>query len=266
MARHSALLNVMINAARKAGRGLQRDFAEIERLHVTRKGAADFVTSADLRAEQTIFEELSNARPKFGFVMEERGDVEGSDNSNRWIVDPLDGTTNFLHGVAHFAISIGLERDRRPYAGVVYNPATDELFLAEKGEGAFVNDRRLRVSDRRDLSECLFATGLPFMGRAGGADGLAQSLKETGAVLSNTAGVRRFGSAALDLCFVAAARYDAFWERGLAPWDVCAGVCIVREAGGQVSEINGGDKPVSGGSILATNSALHDKAQALLKV
>ncbi|MEM9169289.1 MAG: inositol monophosphatase family protein [Pseudomonadota bacterium] len=264
MPRASALLTVMINAARKAARGLQRDFGEIEALQVARKGAADFVTAADVRAEEILFEELNKARPKYGFVMEERGAVEGADNSNRWIVDPLDGTTNFMHGLAHFAISIGLERDRQPFAGVVYNPVTDELFTAEKGEGAFVNDQRLRVSGRRDLTECLFACGLPFKGRSTDA-GRAQALKETDRVLSETAGIRRFGSAALDLAFVAAGRYDAFWERGLAPWDVCAGIVLVREAGGIVSEIEDGDKPLSGPSILASNGHIHDDARRIVR-
>jgi len=263
MAHVSALLNVMIGAARKAARGLQRDFGEVEQLQVSRKGTADFVTAADTRAEQTIFEELSRARPKYGFVMEERGEIEGSDNSNRFIVDPLDGTTNFLHGIPQFAVSICLERDRKPYAGVVYNPVTDELYYGEKGEGAFMNDRRLRVSARRELHESLFACGLPFAGKTGA--GLA--LRETNEVLAVTSGIRRMGSAALDLVGVAAGRYEAFWERGLQPWDVAAGVVIVREAGGMVSEIETGrrnDDPVNAGSILASNSEMHEEARALL--
>ena len=250
----------MINAARKAARAMVRDFGEVQALQVSRKGAADFVSRADLAAEQTIFEALSAARPKYGFVMEERGEVEGADNSNRWIVDPLDGTTNFLHGVPHFAISIALERDRQPHAGVVYNPATDELFWAEKGEGAYLNDRRLRVSNRRDLSECLFACGLPFAGRPG----RARALEETDRVLEKTAGVRRFGAAALDLAYVAAGRFDAFWERGLNSWDVAAGAIIVREAGGLVSEIEGGPKFLASGSILAANSEIHEQAKSLV--
>ena len=256
----SALVAIMINAARKAARAMTRDFGEVQSLQVSRKGAADFVSRADLAAEQTIFEELSAGRPKYGFVMEERGEIEGADNSNRWIVDPLDGTTNFLHGLPHFAISIGLERDRQPYAGVIYNPATDELFWAEKGAGAYLNDRRIRVSQRRDLSECLFACGLPFAGKPG----REQALDETGRVLSQTAGVRRFGSAALDLAFVAAGRYDAFWERDLHIWDVAAGAAIVREAGGLVSEIEGGRKFLTAGSILAANTEIYEQAKTLL--
>jgi myo-inositol-1(or 4)-monophosphatase len=256
----SALMTIMVNAARKAAKSLRRDFGEVEALVVSKKGASDFVTAADTRAEQAIFEELSKGRPKYGFLMEERGEIEGADNSNRFVVDPLDGTTNFLHGLPHFAISIALERDRQPYAGVVYNPVTDELFWAEKGEGAFLNDKRLRVSGRLDLESALFATGLPFKGRPG----RAQSLKEVDRVLAATAGVRRFGAAALDLAFVAAGRFDAYWERGLNPWDVSAGAILVREAGGMVSEIEGGGKPAYAGSILAANAEIHDKARALI--
>lgn len=250
----------MINAARKAARGLTRDFGEAQALQVSRKGAADFVSRADLKSEQTIFEELSKGRPKYGFIMEERGEIEGVDNSNRWIVDPLDGTTNFLHGLPQFAISIALERDRQPYAGVVFNPATDELFWAEKGEGAYLNDRRLRVSGRTDLSTCLFACGLPFAGRPG----RKRALDETKRVLKETAGIRRFGAAALDLAFVAAGRFDAFWERDLNIWDVAAGAAIVREAGGLVTEIDGGKNFLTAGSILAANAEISEKAQKLL--
>ncbi|MEO0398191.1 MAG: inositol monophosphatase family protein [Pseudomonadota bacterium] len=260
MAHASALINAMVGAARKAARGLARDFGEVEALQVSKKGAADFVTAADLKAEQTLFEELSRARPKYGFVMEERGEIEGSDNSNRWLVDPLDGTSNFMHGLPQFAVSICLERDRQPYAGVIYNPAADELFWAEKGEGAWLNDRRLRVSARRDLQECLFATGLPFKGRPG----REQALRETERVLSETAGVRRFGSAALDLAFVAAGRFDAYWERGLNSWDIGAGLVIVREAGGVVSDLDGGDKPLHAPSVLAANAEISDKARVLI--
>lgn len=250
----------MVAAARKAARGLMRDFGEAQALQVSKKGVADFVSRADLKAEQTIFEALSEARPKYGFVMEERGEIEGADNSNRWVVDPLDGTTNFLHGIAHFAISIALERDRQPFAGVIYNPATEELYWAEKGEGAWLNDRRMRVSGRRDLSECLFATGLPFAGM----EGRERALDETRRVLEVTAGIRRFGSAALDLAYVAAGRYDAYWERGLNSWDVAAGACLVREAGGMISEIEGGRNYLTAGSILAANGELYERAKKLL--
>ena len=256
----SPLVTVMMNAARKAARGLARDFDEVDALATSRKGAADFVSAADHRAEQILFEELSKGRPKYGFLMEERGEIPGADNSNRWIVDPLDGTTNFLHGLGQFAISICLERDRQPFAGVIYNPITDELFWAEKGEGAWLNDKRLRVSDRKSLDACLFATGLPFKGRPG----RARALKEIDRVLEETAGVRRYGSAALDLAFVAAARFDAFWERDLKPWDVGAGIVLVREAGGVVAEIEGGANPLHAGSILAANTEIFDKAKLVI--
>lgn len=254
------LASIMIGAARKASRALNRDFGEVAHLQVSKKGAADFVSAADTRAEQTIFEELSRARPKYGFVMEERGEIEGADNSNRWVVDPIDGTTNFLHSLPHFAISICLERDRQPHAGVIYNPATDELFWAERGEGAWLNDRRLRVSARKELSECLFATGLPFKGKPG----RDLSLKEVDRALAETAGVRRFGSAALDLAFVAAGRFDAYWERDLNSWDVGAGIAIVREAGGMVAEIEGGLKPMHERSIIAANAEIFETARALI--
>ncbi len=260
MTHASAVMTVMINAARKAARGIARDFGELDGLQTSRKGAADFVSAADLKAEQTLFEELSKGRPKYGFVMEERGEIVGADNSNRWVVDPLDGTTNFLHGLAQFAISICLERDRQPYAGVIFNPAANELYWAEKGEGAWLNDRRLRVSSRTALEDCLFATGLPFKGKTG----RERALKETDAVLGETAGVRRYGSAALDLAFVAAGRFDAYWERGLNCWDVGAGIVLVREAGGMVSEIEGGAQPMHAGSILAANPEIFEKAKKLL--
>ena len=260
MPQHSALITVMVTAARKAARTLLRDFGEVEHLQVSRKGTADFVSAADLRAEQTIFETLTQARPKYGFIMEERGVMEGADNSNRWIVDPLDGTTNFLHGLGQFAISIGLERDRKPYAGVIFNPVSDELFWAQKGEGAWLNENRIRVSGRRDLEDCLFACGLPFSSRPGRALALA----ETEAVLGRTAGVRRMGAAALDLAFTAAGRFDAYWERGLNSWDVCAGIILVREAGGYVEALETAADPLHDGSIIAGNPEIFEKAKALL--
>lgn len=251
----------MTAAARKAAKGLVRDFGELEQLQVSRKGVADFVSTADMRAEATLFEALTEARPKYGLLMEERGEVVGVDNSNRWIVDPLDGTTNFLHGFGQFAISIALERDRLPYAGVIFNPITDELFWAEKGEGAWLNDRRLRVSAHYELTKCLFACGLPFAG----CEGRARALEETGRVLAETAGVRRMGSAALDLAYLAAGRFDAYWERGLNAWDIAAGIIIVQEAGGLVSEIDGGRDPLHGKSILAANGEIFKAAKKLIE-
>ncbi len=251
MPQASATMNVMIAAARKAARALARDFGEIENLQVSRKGPSDFVTSADIKAEKTIFEDLSKARPGYGFVMEERGVVEGTDKTNRWIVDPLDGTTNFLHAIPHFAISIGLEREGVLVAGVVYNVVRDELFWAEKGAGAYLNDRRLRVAGRSDMRDALFATGTPFNGKPGHA----KALGEIERVIAKTAGIRRFGSAALDLAYVAAGRFDGVWERGLNAWDIAAGAVLVREAGGVVTEIDGDDF-MKTGAVLASNQAL----------
>lgn len=260
MAQTSALLNVMIAAARKAGRALARDFGEVENLQVSRKGPSDFVSAADLKAEKTLFEELSKARPGYGFVMEERGSVEGTDKTNRWLVDPLDGTTNFLHGLPHWAISIALEREGVLTAGVVYNVARDELFWAEKGAGAFLNDKRLRVAARSDMRDAIFATGTPFHGKPGHD----VFVKEVERVIAASAGMRRWGAAALDLAYVAAGRYDGYWERGLNVWDIGAGVVLVREAGGVVIEPDGGDF-MKTGAILASNTVLTPQLQKTLR-
>ena len=251
MPQTSPTLNVMIASARKAARSLARDFGEVENLQISRKGPADFVSSADLKAEKTLFEELSKARPGYGFVMEERGVVEGTDKSHRWLVDPLDGTTNFLHGIPHFAVSIGLEREGVLVAGVVYNVVRDELFWAEKGAGAYLNDRRLRVDARNDLRDALIATGAPFHGKPGHD----VFLREVERVIAKTAGMRRWGAASLDLAYVAAGRFDAFWERNLSAWDIAAGAVLVREAGGVVTEPDGGDF-MKTGAVLASNTAL----------
>lgn len=256
----SPLLNVMISAVRKASRGLRRDFGEVEQLQVSRKGPADFVSAADLKTEKVLREELTKARPGYGFLMEEGGEVEGTDRTHRWIVDPIDGTTNFLHGLPHFAMSVGLERDGQMVAGVVFNPLTDDLFTAERGQGAFLNDRRLRVSARTRLEDSLIATGIPFKGKPG----FDQFSKELDAVMREVAGIRRFGSAALDLAFVAAGRYDAFWERDLKPWDIAAGVLLVREAGGFVSDLDGGAEMLTKGTILASNAGLARPLASLL--
>ncbi len=244
----SALLNVMIGAARKAGRRLARDFGEVENLQVSKKGPADFVSAADRRAEQIVFEALSTARPGYGFLMEERGEVEGTDKSHRWIVDPLDGTSNFLHAIPHFAVSIALEREGALHAGVVYDVAKDDLYWAERQKGAYVGERRLRVSARMALESSLIATGIPFHGRPGHA----RFLKELFEVTQHVAGVRRFGAASLDLAWVAAGRFDAFWERGLAPWDTAAGAVLVREAGGFLADLDSESAdPVFTGNIAA---------------
>jgi myo-inositol-1(or 4)-monophosphatase len=252
-ATRSAVINVMARAAAKAGRLLVRDFGEVEQLQVSMKGPADFVSAADRKAERALREELRKARPAWGLLMEESGAHDGDDPARRWIVDPLDGTTNYLHGIPHFAVSIGLEQEGELTAGLIYNPVTDEMYWAEKGQGAFLNDRRLRVSGRRRMEEALIATGMPFLGHGDAAAFEAELM----ALMPRIAGVRRFGAASLDLAYVAAGRYDGFWERGLSPWDVAAGIVLVREAGGFVSEIGGGHDPLNGRSLLAANAALH---------
>ena len=254
MAHRSPLITVMVNAAYKAARGMVRDFGEVEKLQVSRKGPADFVSVADHRAERTLVEELRKARPKFGFVLEEADDIVGEDTSNRWIIDPLDGTTNFLHGVPHFAISIGLERDGKPFAGVVYAPVSDELFWAETGQGAFLNKERLRVSGRRNMEECLIATGMPYKGRASHPE-YPDMLDR---VWSETSGVRRFGAAALDMCNVACGRVSGYWEFILSPWDFAAGKLIIEEAGGRVTDRSGREiSPDKPSFIVASNSLIH---------
>ncbi len=254
MSTPSALLQVMIAAARKAGRRLVRDFGEVQELQVSKKGPSDFVSAADLKAEETLFEELAKVRPGYGFLGEERGMVEGTDKTHRWIVDPLDGTTNFLHGLASWAVNLALEREGAVVAAVTYAPALDEMFWAEKGRGAFINqEKRLRVSGRKRFDDCLFATGIPFQGKPG----LTPFLKELHQIAPRVAGVRRFGSAALDMAYVAAGRFDGYWERDVKPWDIAAGGLIVLEAGGQVSDIDGGAFTPEGGSALVANSDLH---------
>ncbi|ODT07510.1 MAG: inositol monophosphatase [Mesorhizobium sp. SCN 65-20] len=254
----SAIINVMVQAAMKAGRSLARDFGEVQNLQVSLKGPGDYVSQADRKAEDIIFAELSKARPGYGFLMEERGAVEGEDSQHRWIVDPLDGTTNFLHGIPVFSISIALERQGQIVAAVVYNPAMDELYTSERGGGTFLNDRRLRVSGRTKLVDAVIGCGVPHLGR--GHHG--NFLLELRNVMGEVAGVRRLGSAALDLAYVAAGRMDGFWETALSPWDVAAGILLVREAGGFVSDGKGGQDMLEGGSIVAGNELIH---KALLK-
>jgi myo-inositol-1(or 4)-monophosphatase len=249
----SPALNVMMAAARKAGRALIRDFGELENLQISKKGPADFVSTADQRTEKLLVDELSKARPGYGFLLEERGAIEGPDKTHRFIIDPIDGTTNFLHGIPQFAISIALEREGVLASALVFNPVTHEMFVAERGHGAYLNDKRLRVAARKNLSECLIASGAPFMGK----EGHDQFLSELRAVLDNTAGMRRFGAASLDLAWVAAGKFDGFWERKLQPWDIAAGTLLVREAGGVVTDLAGRDRMLETGDILATNDALH---------
>jgi myo-inositol-1(or 4)-monophosphatase len=257
----SALMNVMLAAARKAGRSLARDFGEVEQLQVSLKGPANFVSAADHRAEEILFAELSRARPGYGFLMEERGEVKGADATHRWIVDPLDGTTNFLHGIPVFAVSIALERDGELVAGLVYNPANHETFMAEKGKGAFLNDKRIRVAARAELAAAVIGTGIPHSGRPNHD----LFLKELRAVMAASAGVRRMGAAALDLAWTAAGRFDGFWEHGLHAWDVAAGIVILREAGAYVTDCAGKDRMLEDGGIVAGNETIHAKLLKLLK-
>jgi myo-inositol-1(or 4)-monophosphatase len=253
MSTQSALLTVMSDAARTAARGLNRDFGELAELQVSRKGAADFVSAADIKAEQSLFESLSKGRPGYSFLGEERGLIEGTDKTHTWIVDPLDGTTNFLHAIPHFAINIALQREGVIVAAVTYNPVSNDLFWAEKGKGAFVNDRRLRVAARQRLDESVLATGIPFLGHGQHA----RFLKELHQISQRVAGVRRFGAAALDLAWVAAGRMDGFWQRDLSPWDLAAGLLLVTEAGGKVTTAEGGEDVLAAGSVCAANLDLH---------
>ncbi|MCF1433807.1 inositol monophosphatase family protein [Agrobacterium vitis] len=255
----SALLNVMVQAAVKAGKSLSRDFGEVQNLQVSVKGPGDFVSQADMKAEKLVREDLLKARPTYGFLGEEGEEIKGTDGAHRWIVDPLDGTTNFLHGIPQFAVSIALERNGEIVAGVIFNPATDELYTTEKGGGAFLNDRRIRVGARKALSDCVIGCGMPHLGR--GNHGKA--LLELRHVMGEVAGVRRMGAAALDLAYVACGRFDGFWETGLHAWDIAAGLLLIREAGGFVSDMSGGTDSLDRGDIVAGNEYIQ---KALLEV
>jgi myo-inositol-1(or 4)-monophosphatase len=258
---HSALLNVMIAAARKTARNLKRDFGEVEKLQVSLKGPGNYVSAADRRAEETLYAELARARPGYGFVGEEGGRREGADKTHTWIVDPLDGTTNFLHGIPQFAISIALERDGMLAAGLVYNPVSDEMFVAERGKGAFLNEQRIRVAARRELANALVAGDLPHPSRGD----LALNAREIATIQPLVAGLRGLGSAALDLAFVAAGRFDAYWERNLSAWDLAAGIVLVREAGGYVSDLDGGEAMLDKGHVIAGNETMHREVLKALR-
>lgn len=266
MVAHSGLITVLERACRKAGPRLRRDFNEVQHLQVSRKGPADFVSLADKRAEDTLIEELKKARPDWGFLVEERGEIAGDPSKPRWIIDPLDGTSNFLHGIPHFCISIAVEDPNgaqgKPEVthGYVYQPLTDESFWAEKGRGAWLQDQRLRVSSRRDLADALIATGIPFLGHGD----FVEWTRIFGAVAPEVAGIRRLGSAALDLAWVAAGRFDGYWESGLKPWDVAAGMLMVKEAGGFVTDYRGQDLARERNQYLATNDGLHSKLHKLV--
>ena len=257
----SANLNVMMKAARAAARGLVKDFREVENLQVSSKGAGDFVSRADIAAEKTIREMLMEARPNYGWVGEESAAVEGKDPTRRWIVDPLDGTTNFLHGLPHWAISIALEHKGEIVSAVVYDPAKDEMFFAEKGQGAWMNDQRLRVSDRGRMIDCVFATGVPF----GGRPDLPATLQDMARLMPAVAGVRRFGAAALDLAYVAAGRYDGYWERGLNVWDIAAGLLLVKEAGGFAEALRPGESLTESGSLVTGNAEIFATFAAVIR-
>lgn len=250
----SSLMTVMSSAALKAARGLIHDFNEVEHLQVSRKGPGNFVSTADHRAEKAIRFELQKARPDFGFLLEESGEIPGVDSQHRWIVDPLDGTTNFLHGIPHFATSIALQFENEIIAGVIYDPIKDELFYAEKGKGAYLNDRRLRVSGRKELSEALITTERPYK--------RSEETEKFSLICENirphVAALRQFGASVLDLAYVAAGRSEGFVSPQLAPWDLAAGLILVQEAGGYVSDINGGKDPLKTGSIVAANAYLFE--------
>ena len=258
----SALMNVMTGAAIKAGRGLKRDFGEVENLQVSVKGPGDFVTAADKKAEKTLCEELSKARPGYGFIMEEGGIIEGADKSHTWHIDPLDGTSNFLHGVPIFAVSLALEREGQLIAGVVYNPAIDEMYIAEKGQGAYFNNRRMRVAARRTLSESMVACGIPPLSRVKDHDAFK---KELSAGMGKIGNIRRLGAAAVDLAMVACGRFDGYWERGINSWDVAAGIVLVREAGGFVTDLSGGADMLTKGEICAGNEPIHRQLLDVMK-
>lgn len=251
----SALITVMERAARKAAPTLRRDFGEVDALQVSRKGPADFVSRADRRTEDTLVEELKKARPGWGFTLEEAGAIAGEPGMPRWIIDPLDGTTNFLHGLPHFAISIAAEEAGEVIAALIYQPLTDESFWAEKGKGAWAGERRLRVSARDQMRDAVIATGVPYMGH--GDRALFSSVLES--LMPEIAGIRRFGAASLDLAYVAAGRFDGFWEEGLESWDMAAGVLLVREAGGFVTDFRGGSSMLDNGTIIAANPSIHSR-------
>ncbi|WP_170444700.1 inositol monophosphatase family protein [Ruegeria arenilitoris] len=257
----SANLNIMIKAARKAGRSLVKDFREVENLQVSMKGAGDFVSKADIAAESILKEELLGARPTYGWLAEEGGVIEGEDPTRRWIVDPLDGTTNFLHGLPHWAVSIALEHKGKIVAGVIYDPAKDEMFFAEKGEGAWMNDMRIRVSSRSRMIESIFSTGLPF----GGRSDLPATLQDLARLMPACAGVRRWGAAALDMAYVAAGRYEGFWERRLNAWDLAAGIIIVKEAGGFVQPLNPEGSILSDGEVICANEPIFDQFAKVIR-
>lgn len=254
MSLRSATINTIISACRKAGRSLIRDFNEVEHLQVSLKGPGDYVSAADHRAEEILVEELQKKRPEYGFLLEEGGEIKGTDPEHRWVVDPLDGTMNFLHAIPHFAISVALERRGTVIAGGIYDPIRDEFFWAEKGRGAYMDQRRLRVSNRNSMAGAVFATGIPCINRPQHMETLTAEMTR---LMPQVAGIRRMGSAALDLAYVAAGRYEGYWERGLAPWDVAAGIILIKEAGGTVTDFESSNTTLESGDVVAANQNLH---------
>ncbi len=261
MSQASANLNIMIKAARRASRGLLRDFSEVENLQVSSKSLGDFVSKADIKAEQIIKKELMEARPNYGWIGEESIEVFGNDPTRRWIVDPLDGTTNFLHGIPHWAVSIALEYKNEIVTAVIYDPINDEMFTAEKGEGAWLNDKRMRVSDRKEISKMLFGTGMPFAQRPG----LQETLSELNKLMPKCAGIRRNGSAALDLAYVASGRLDGYWERGLKIWDIAAGILLVKESGGLIEGLSSKENPLRSGELICGNNLCFTSFSEILR-
>lgn len=261
MSAKSPLITVMLNAALKAARNLARDFGEVEQLQVSPKGPGDFVSAADKKAEEILMHELGRARPKYGFLCEESGEVEGTNKDVRWIIDPLDGTTNFLHGIPHFCISIGLQKEDFLLAGVIYDVVKNEMFWAEKGTGAFMNDRRLRVSGRKKLNECLIGTGMPFKGHG---EEVGPYLQKLDRIIPEVAGIRRMGSAALDLAYIAAGRFDGFFESHLKLWDMAAGLVLIQEAGGSVTDYQGKPYILGGQDLLASNGKVDKELVGLM--
>jgi myo-inositol-1(or 4)-monophosphatase len=258
----SALLNIMVTAALKAGRSLNKDFGEIENLQVSVKGPADFVTNADKSAEKIVHAELSKARPTFGFLMEEGGEIKGSDGQHRWIIDPLDGTTNFMHGIPLFAVAIALQRGEEIVASVIYNPATEELFVAEKGGGAWLDDKkRLRVANRKHLADCVVVTGI----NSRGTPNDVLQLKQLGQITPAVAGIRRTGSASTDLAWLAAGRFDGYWEAGIFPWDIAPGWLMLREAGGTMTDYAGGTGSIWNGQVVAGNETVQGQLLKIVK-
>tara|TARA_B100000029_G_scaffold429589_1_gene440059 strand:+ start:386 stop:1171 length:786 start_codon:yes stop_codon:yes gene_type:complete len=257
----SANINVMVKACRKASKILIRDFGEIEKLQVSLKGPGDFVTISDKKVEKILIDELQKARPKYSILSEEIGEIK-NDQSFKWIIDPIDGTANFLHGIPHFAISIGLEHNNEIICGIIYDPIKDEMFVAEKGNGAYLNNQRMRVSSRSKLKDCIIFTGGPKMGSKDRELALSEYNNFSSKVLIP---IRKLGSASLDMAYVAAGRCDGFWQRNLSYWDIAAGIILVKESGGFITDFKGEQEYIQNKTILATNSKINNEMIDVLK-